>query len=233
MTKAPAQLHPALQYLKDHAVVIGLVLALAASVGFYAFNQMSANAEPVAATAVPTVNSTAGISNVAPTAAAGTPSAAATPTLGSTAPAGGQNAGTAAQGGSGPAIGAQAPAPTASAYPEPTVTIGNGPQAPTLQDWKITARGFGAAFANPSGGKDAWLAGIKPYVTPALYAKYLPTDIRSIPTEKLLDVYQDKRSGGVVVYHPSYASGSNQFQALMKIQPDGTWLVDQVDAPTK
>ena len=212
-------------------MINGLVLALASSVGFYAFNQMAAKAEPAAATAVPTVNSTAGISNVAPTAAAGTPSPAATPTQGSTAPAGGQNAGTAAQGGSGPAAGT--PAPTASAYPEPTVTIGNGPQAPTLQDWKITARGFGAEFANPSGGKDAWLTAIKPYVTPALYAKYAPADIRSIPTEKLLDVYQDKRSGGVVVYHPSYASGSNQFQALMKIQPDGTWLVDQVDAPTK
>lgn len=231
MTKAPSQLHPALQYLKDHVVLIALITALAVSVGFYAFNQMTAKAEPAAATAAPTVNSTAGISNVAPTAGAGTPSPAITPTPGSTAPSGGQYAGTAAQGGSGSTPKAQAPAP--SAYPTPTVTVGNGPQAPTLQDWKITARGFSAAFADPSGGKDAWLARIKPYVTPGLYAKYTPADIRSIPTERLLDVYQDKRSGGVVVYHPSYASGSNQFEALMKIQPDGTWLVDQVDAPSK
>jgi hypothetical protein len=216
------ELHPALQYLKDNIVVIGILVILAVSIGLYAISQASAStpqAAPTPAapevTAVPLDNALPEPNASSPAAASATPS----PTR--------STAGNAARGAA-PVVG-QASGPTAA----PQIVAGGAQQAVTAQDWRPTAEAFAAAWANPEGGKDAWLARVKPYATPALAATFAYTDIRNIPTDKLASISTISEASGTVSFKAYYDDGGLLFQGLAIIKTDGSWLVDKVGPPEK
>ena len=233
MTNQHETTSPVLAYLKQHGVLIGVTAVILGSAGVFVASQV-ADASSAAPAPKPTVQSTAGFG--ADTVAGASPSASAGATGSATASGASASPGAVSGASTAPQItptGSAQARTQATPYPQTTVTVGTGPQAPTEQDWTINAKAFAAAWANPGVGKDAWLAAIRPHVTDSLYKMLQLTDIRSVPTETLQGVSQDRHSGGALVYHPLFSSSKNQFQGLMKIQPNGVWLVDQLDSPAK
>lgn len=217
---AAKELHPALQYLKDNAVVIGLIVIVAASVAFFAFTQAKPAVDPAAevkpapiATAalgqasVPGATGASGASG-APTATAGTTSA--TPGA-----AGAQNA-------------AQ---PTPTATPSQAI-LGKSPQAVTAKDWRLYAQDFSKAWANTAGGKDAWLSRLKPMVSADLYAGFTRTDINTLPTDPYQSVSLAEESKASKTFR-AYSTHGQMFEGRVSVQADGSWVVDQVGPPTK
>ncbi|ACL42376.1 hypothetical protein Achl_4425 (plasmid) [Pseudarthrobacter chlorophenolicus A6] len=218
MAAGPTPLHPAVQFLKDNAVVIGLVLIVAISVAVFAFLQSGQKTEPPAEVK-PTVQATAALETAAPTApaspAAG-PGSAPAPTSSPVASAGAQTA----TGGS--------PAPTAT----PRV-IGTGPQSVTAKDWKPFASKFAAAWADTAGGKEEWLKRLKPLVSPDLYSGLEVTDIRAVPSDTFDSVSLAEESAGAKTFHAYFKNGGALFDGRVQVQPDGSWLVDQLAPPSK
>lgn len=220
------ELHPVLQYLKDNIVVIGIIAVLALSIGFYAVSQASAktqDATPAPAapevTAVPLDSTLASPgANASPTAtAAGTPASTATPYPTSN-PARGDS----------PVVGSTA-GPTAA----PEFVAGGAQQAVTAQDWRPAVEAFAAAWANPEGGKDAWLARMTPHATPALASSLGYSDIRNIPADKLSSVSTIDKASGTVSFKAYYDDGGLRFQGIAVLQTNGSWLVDKVAPPEK
>lgn len=131
----------------------------------------------------------------------------------------------------GPDTGTQ---PSETAVPAPEtgsevqIRVGDAQQAVEAADWSGTADAFSAAWANPEGGKDAWLARLKPYLTPSLYASFGYTDIRNIPTDTFVSTSPGEEGGGTMVFHALYKDGGNLFDGLLEIQNDGTWLVKTI-----
>lgn len=118
------------------------------------------------------------------------------------------------------------PAPTAE--PTPKYTVGTHPQAPEPDRWISYAEDFAAAWGDDTGGKEAWLARLKPHVTQKLYDGFALTDERAI----LHDTY-----GGVNIIEESptqtsfsawYEEAGTVMDGLAVLQPDGSWLVDKV-----
>lgn len=218
------ELPPVLQYLKDNIVVIGILAVLAVSIGFYAISQASAktpDAAPVPAapevTALPLDSTLASQGPAAPTAAP------------ATAAAGGTSYATAnATRGDGPVVGSPA-GPTSA----PEFVAGGAQQAVTAQDWRPPVEAFSAAWANPEGGKYAWLSRMKPYATPALESSLGYTDIGRIPADKLSTVSTIDKASGTVSFKAYYDDGGLRFQGIAVLQPNGTWLVDKVAPPEK
>lgn len=217
MAAEPTPLHPAVQFLKDNAVVIGLVLVVAVSVAVFAVLQGGSKSE-AKAEVKPTVSSSAELETADPTGAA---SPAAGPET--SAPAGAAAA---------PSTGAQQPAVPA---PAPTATprvIGTGPQAVTAKDWKPYAKDFAAAWANTADGKDAWLSRLKPLVSASLYEGFTRTDIRTVPNATLDSVSLAEESPAAKTF-TAYSTSGPLLQGRVSIQPDGSWLVDQVGPPKR
>lgn len=215
MAAESKQLHPALQYLKDNAVVIGLVVIVAASVAFFAFTQ-SAPAEKQAAEVKPTAPATAVLE---PNAGATSPSEATEGQAGS------NGSSTAA---TGPENGTQ-PTPT----PTPTkVVLGSEPQAVAAKDWRTYAQEFSKAWVNTADGKDAWLGRLKPMVSADLYAGFTRTDIGTIPTAKYQSVSLAEESLASKTFR-AYSTNGPMFEGRVSVQADGSWIVDQVGPPKK
>lgn len=216
------ELHPALQYLKDNIVVIGILVVLAVSIGAYAISQASASTpQSVPTPAAPEVTAVP-LDTALPGPDARSPSTA-SPTPSSTRSA----AGNAARGDA-PVVG-QASGPTAA----PQIVAGGAQQAVTAQNWRPTVEAFARAWANPEGGKDAWAGRLAPYSTPHLAATFAYTDIRNIPADKLASVSTIDEASGTVSFKAYYEDGGLRFQGLAIIKPDGSWLVDKVGAPEK
>lgn len=235
---AHKQTSPALAFLRKNAVVVILAGALVAGVGVYAVN--AAQPERTAAPGpLPSINSTASLAGgpmVAGSASAapgspGAPGATGAPPAGAGV-SGGQQAGAGAAGGSAGQAAAGTTAAAAPAQPHTAVTVGTAAQAPTIKDWRPVAEAFSKAFVNPSVGKDAWLAAIKPYCTPALFEQYKAVDITRIPQDDLKYVNEIRHSERTYVFSPNLASGKNIFTATADIQDStGTWLVGHVGGP--
>lgn len=208
------QLHPAVQYLKDNAVVIGLVLIVAVSVGFFAFTQNSAEAKPAAAV-VPTSVPTATLdTNTTATGASGAPGDPAGATASSGAIGG-------AQGGTQPSL-----------SPTPRVTLGTEPQGVSAKDWRPYAKDFAAAWVNTADGKNAWLGRLKPLVSTDLYDGFVQTDLRTIPEATVESVTMAEESLAAKTFRAFSADGP-LFEGRVSVQADGSWLVDQIAPPTK
>ncbi|WP_422759061.1 hypothetical protein [Paenarthrobacter sp. C1] len=218
MAAESKQLHPALQYLKDNAVVIGLVVIVAASVAFFAFTQ-SAPAEKQAAEVKPTAPATAVLEPNAGATAATSPSEA---------PAGQAGSNGSSTGATGPENGTQ-PAPT----PTPTkVVLGSEPQAVAAKDWRSYAQEFSKAWVNTADGKDAWLGRLKPMVSADLYAGFTRTDIGTIPTAQYQSVSLAEESLASKTFR-AYSTSGAMFEGRVSVQADGSWIVDQVGPPKK
>lgn len=214
MAVEPTPLHPAVQFLKDNAVVIGLVLIVAVSVIVFAVLQGESKPEPKAGV-TPTVSSSAELETTAPSGAA---SSSAGP--GPSAP---------AHASSEPSSAAQEPAAPSAAAPR---VIGTGPQAVAEKEWKPYARDFAASWANTAGGKDAWLARLKPLVSAGLYEGFTKTDIRSVPNVALDGVSLAEDKLGVKTF-TAYSANGALLEGRVRLQPDGSWLVDQVGPPKR
>lgn len=222
---------PVVAFVRKNAVVVGLSAAMLIGVGTFAANALQP--ERTAAPApVPSIDSTASLGGgpvAAPTASATAgATATAAPTAAPGASGGGQSATGAAGGSAGqPAAGGTTP----SAQPTTAVTLGTANQAPTIQDWHPVAEKFAAAWANPSVGKDAWLAAMKPYATAQLLTELGRADIRNVPQDTLQNVRSVRHSERTWIFNAAYNSGKIRFGASITVQNDGSWLVDHVGAP--
>ncbi|GAA4033913.1 hypothetical protein GCM10023063_17220 [Arthrobacter methylotrophus] len=218
MTNSPRQSHPAVQYLKDNIVVIGLIVVVAASLAFFAFTQAkTAEAKPAAAVN-PTPIATAALDNPSSPGATGTPGASAGPSAAAYSQAvstGPQNA--------------IQPVPTATST---TNVASANSKSVTAKDWKVYAEAFTKAWMNTAGGKDAWLGRLKPMVSPDLYAGFTATDISTVPTTAFQNVSLAEESRASKTFR-AYSTNGPVLEGRVSIQVDGSWIVDQVGPPAK
>lgn len=214
MAAEPASSHPAVQYLKDHALLVGSILAVVIAVAVWAFTQAAPKTE-AAAVARPTVSATATLGGDE------TASASATPT--------------AAPEDSAAALAAAAAQAAAQASPEAAgpVVLGAAPQAPSEKPWRPYADAFGTAWVNLDGGKDAWLARLKPLVSEGLYDGFTSTDINAIPIDTYESVTIIEESPMSKTLRGYLVNNGHFYNARLTIQHDGTWLVDQLTSPDK
>lgn len=224
---------PVVAFVRKNAVAVGLSAALLIGVGTFAANALQP--ERTAAPApVPSINSTATLDGGAvatPTSPGSTAGAATAAPSASPGASGGGQSGSGAAGGSAGQPAGGSGASTPSDQPTTRVTLGTANQAPTLQDWKPTAEKFSAAWANPSVGKDAWLAAMKPYATEELLTSLARADIRNVPQDTLYNVRSVKNSERTWIFTPTFTSDKERFSASITVQNDGSWLVDHVGAP--
>lgn len=215
MAAESKQIHPALQYLKDNAVVIGLVVIVVASVAYFAISQNAPAPEPASQAAPSSLPAAALDSN-----AATSPSAAPGGSAGATAPATGS-------------AGAQGAAqPSATPTPTEQVVLGKEPQSVSAKDWRPYAKTFASAWVNTSDGKDAWLGRLKPLVSADLYAGFVQTDVSTVPAATIDSVSMAEESLGAKTFR-AYSKNGAVFEGRVSVQADGSWLVDQIAPPKK
>ncbi|MGK3708805.1 hypothetical protein [Arthrobacter sp. IK3] len=203
--------NPVLAFLTGRGALIIITILIAAAV---VYTVATGSTEPEdapapAPSAAPTAVLEGGADDsVAPSAGSGSPSPSATAQEGTEAPSG-----------SG-----------ATPSPEPTleIHIGNNQQAVEAADWKETADAFSAAWANPEGGKDAWLKRLRPYVTDSLYKSFGYTDISRVPSDTFRSTSPLEEGGGNMSFQAYFEEGGNRFNGLLQIQHDGTWLVKTI-----
>jgi hypothetical protein len=217
MTNSPRQSHPAAQYLKDNIVVIGLIVVVTASLGFFAFTQAKAAEAKPAAAVNPAPVATASLEASSPT-ATGTPGA-------SSGASGTDHSQAVARG----AQNAAQPVPTATSTAN--VASANS-KSVTAKDWKSYAEAFTKAWLNTEGGKDAWLGRLKPLVSPDLYAGFTATDINAIPAAVFENVSMAEESRASKTFR-AYSTNGPLLEGRVSIQVDGSWIVDQVGPPAK
>jgi hypothetical protein len=216
MAAEPKQLHPAMQYLKDNIVVIGLVVIVAASLAVFAFTQSKAEAKP-AADVKPAPVATAALDN--------SPSPGATAATGATPSTAGT---TGAPAGAGSSQEAAQPTPAATRAP----AIDTNAKSLEAKDWRLYAEAFSKAWATTSDGKDAWLGRLKPMVSPDLYAGFTRTDISTIPTDPYENISMAEESKASKTFR-AYSTHGQMFEGRVSVQADGSWVVDQVGPPAK
>lgn len=217
MTESSKQLHPAVQYLKDNIVVIGLVVIVAASLAFFALTQAKPETKP-AAEVKPAPVATAALDS---TAAPG----ATSPAEGSAGSAGATDAP------AGAAVAQNATQPTATASATKHVASANS-KSVTAKDWKTYAQEFSKAWANTSDGKDAWLGRLKPMVSADLYAGFTRTDISTVPAAPYQSVSLAEESKASKTFR-AYSTNGQMLEGRVSVQADGGWIVDQVGPPAK
>lgn len=107
------------------------------------------------------------------------------------------------------------------------IVIGNQPQTPDIQPWEGFAEAFSVAWADTSGGKDAWLERLDPYITDELRNSYGYTDIRALYDDTLVRITADEEDKAAYkVFTAEYEESGKLFQGLIMLQPDGSWKVD-------
>lgn len=98
-------------------------------------------------------------------------------------------------------------------------------------DWQPAAEGFGRAFTDTSAGRDAWLAGLRPWVAPSLGDGYAQTDIDLVPTDTFEQVLDPQPQDGeipTVVVHLKYAGGLLLEATVSQDPTTGRWVVTTV-----
>ncbi|MCC3292824.1 hypothetical protein [Arthrobacter sp. zg-Y1110] len=202
---------PVLTFIKEKALIIAVVILIAAAAVYIGVTRTGDSDET--ATVQPTAAPTAVLGG-------GPEGPTASPT-GSGSP----EATEGAQDGTG---GPDVSTPQPSETPELEIHVGNNQQAIEETDWRVNADAFSEAWANPEGGKEAWLKRLRPYVTDELYKSFGYTDIRNIPSDTLRSNSPMEEGGGTLSFQAIYADGGNRFNGLMQIQPDGTWLMSTI-----
>lgn len=196
-------LHPALQFLQKNLLLIGIVALVVIALAVVILKPGSQVATPA-----PSITATAGAATPVPTK---TPSASATATA----------TPTATKSPTAPAK-TQAPTPTAAATEAPL--IGDKPQSVDVKNWRPYAEKFSQAFANTTGGKEAWLARLRPLVTDDLYSGFKDTDMSRVTsrTFKTVNTLDEENAYSTFVAH--YTDGQ-AIEGLIQVQNDGSWRV--------
>lgn len=207
--------HPALQFLQDNLALIGIVAVVIIAVAIVLFQQGPSEKKSAP---VPSITATAG-------AATSAPSSSATPTATATA--------SATQGPSGST---SSPSPAATAAPSPSATaaaaaseasriVGDQPMAPEVQNWRPYAEKFSQAYGNTTGGKEAWLARLRPYVTDKLYEGFKTTDISRVTPGSFQTVNTLTEENAYSTFVARY-SDRGPIEVLIQVQNDGSWKVN-------
>lgn len=120
---------------------------------------------------------------------------------------------------------AEEPADEPSALP--TFAAGSDhAQAPEAGDWREPAEAFAAAYATAHGGdQEAWLAGMKPYITEELYENFTYTDMYYVSDDEVESVASVEINPTTMIFRIYYAEAGSKSEALMELQPSGEWLV--------
>lgn len=115
--------------------------------------------------------------------------------------------------------------------PDGTV-VGNHQQTPDIQPWEDYAESFSIAWADTSGGKDAWLKRLDPYITDELHDSYTYTDIRALYDDTFVQITADEEDKAAYkIFTAEYEKNGRLFQGLITLQPDGSWKVDTTAPP--
>lgn len=199
-------LHPALQFLQKNLLLIGVIALVVVALAVVI---LKPGTSPAAAPA-PSITATAGAATPAPTKA---PSASTSPT---------------AEPATTKSPTASTPATTQTAAPTPAATeaplIGNNPQSVEVENWRPYAEKFAQAFANTTGGKEAWLARLRPLVTDSLYSGFKATDMSRVTSRTFKTVNTMDEENAYSTFVAVYADGS-AIEGLIQVQNDGTWRV--------
>lgn len=118
--------------------------------------------------------------------------------------------------------------PTATASPTqtvPAVPVGTTQQAPTLPDWTPVANAFANAWANPKAGQEAWLAALKPTVTPDLYDQFTNTDVERMSQLEVSRISSEKEDNAGVNARVFFKNTDFTIMIHLAPQADLTWLV--------
>lgn len=126
------------------------------------------------------------------------------------------------------AEGSEAPggAPAEAPAAQGPIQINDHQQAPEVGSWEEPVNGFAKAWANPAPGKDAWLAAMKPFVTPDMYKSFTYTDIRQVPQLEVEYVTIHDESPRTRTVKIVYKDGS-KILVQAEIQNDGSFLVNK------
>lgn len=209
---AESRKSPVVTFLREKAVLIALVAIVVVAALYVGLTRTADNSDP-AAGPEPTAAPTAVLGD-APEGPAETPAGSGSPGASN----GAEEAPEARQ--------TESAAP--GQEPQQEIHVGNAQQAVEAGDWQPVADGFAAAWANPEGGKDAWLKRLRPYVTDSLYRSFGYTDISNIPDDEYLSSSPMEEGGGTMSFQAHFVDGGNRFNGLLEIQNDGTWLVKTI-----
>ena len=124
--------------------------------------------------------------------------------------------------------GTASPTATATASPTqtvPAVPVGTTQQAPTLPDWTPVANAFANAWANPKAGQEAWLAALKPTVTPDLYDQFTNTDVERMSQLEVSRISSEKEDNAGVNARVFFKNTDFTIMIHLAPQADLTWLV--------
>jgi hypothetical protein len=214
MSEAPEDSrHPALKFLLNNAVLIGIVAVVVISLIVILVKQ-GASADQAAAP-VPAVTATA---------AAASPKATA-----STKPSASASA-SAAPSTSSAATPTAAASEKPSATPSPTEAplVGTTNQSVSVQNWRPFAEKFSAAYGNTAGGKAAWLARMRPLVTDDLYEGFKLADISRVQALTFTSVNTTVEENAYATFTANYSEKAKYIDGLIQVQNDGSWKVHKV-----
>lgn len=110
--------------------------------------------------------------------------------------------------------------------------VGNHAQTPDIQAWESFAEEFSVAWADTSGGKDAWLKRLDPLITEELHDSFTYTDIRALFDDTFVQIIADQEDKAAYkIFTAEYEENGALFQGLIALQPDGSWKVDTIAPP--
>lgn len=95
--------------------------------------------------------------------------------------------------------------PTEASAPAETGT--DAEESPVLPGWRETAEGFGRAFTDTSGGHQAWINRLVPFLTPEAAERYRRVPIEAVPSAALTRIDMSEPSGSVAAAVLTYDSG--------------------------
>ena len=211
------------EFVQGKGLIIGIVLILGIAVGFIFLNQEE-EAPPAAAAPVATATLSPGETASAEPEPAETGTG---PENGTEQPSDGLPAGDTEPG-------TDQDTETTEESPDgtpPEPMAGTHDQGVTMEEWRPTAEKFAAAWANPEGGKEAWLKRLKPVVTDQLYSSFEYTEPHNIYKDTLKRVVTMESLGYAYDFQGEYEKNGPLFLGRIVAQPDGSWLVDGVTSP--
>lgn len=112
-----------------------------------------------------------------------------------------------------------------------TPLVGNHQQAPPLQEWEPAAEAFSTAWADTSGGKTAWLKRLQPLITERLYDNLSYTSLEALYDDEFSTIVVDEEHASYKIFTAHYEENGPLLQGLIKVQADGSWLVDTTAPP--
>lgn len=112
---------------------------------------------------------------------------------------------------------------------DPSLSADGAQQAPGLDDWEPTAEDFAREWANPEGGKDAWLERLEPLTTEEAFGGLEDTSEDAIMDLEFSEVTLNQQDGDRVVADASYGDEGAVLRMGLLPEEQGTgWKVAYV-----